>query len=149
VQHSRTEWARRLYDEEPDLDVITWLDYGVLKQGAWRNNQVTEDHVREFMKRIADYHYGDIPFPGIEERKPVSVHGDNWRFVGSTHIWPTRWLHFIDRSYRAKCRQFIRAFGCVPLDLAIWPSVEADSGLPFRWYKAEYDASQFTNFPKE
>lgn len=149
IQHWRTQAAMQLLAEEPDLDVICWLDAGILKQGAWRNNQVTEDHVREFLDKVERYEHFDttIPFPGIEPRKPVSDHGDNWRFCGSTHIWPVRFLPAIHRSYLFECRRFLRRVGAIPLDLAIWPAVEAHSGLPFRFYQAEYDASQLTGFP--
>lgn len=144
VQHNRTTWALQAAG---DADVVVWLDYAILKQGAWRNNPVTEDHVREFLAKVEAYTGDDIPFPGIEERKPINVHGDNWRFCGSTHIWPVKYLPQIDRHYKFQCRKFIWHHKCVPLDLAIWPAVEAQSGLPFRWYKAEYDASQLTEFP--
>lgn len=147
IQHWRTQAAMNLLAEDPTLDVIVWLDYGVMKQGAWRNNPVTEDHIRLFLQRIEKHGpFNNIPFPGIEARKPVSDTGDNWRFVGSTHIWPTRYLPAIHRSYVFECRRFIRRTGTVPLDLAIWPAVEANSGLPFQFYQAEYDASQFTGF---
>lgn len=148
IQHWRTQAAMMLLAQEPDLDVICWLDAGILKQGAWRNNQITEDHVREFMDKVERHGpFKDIPFPGIEPQKPVNDHGDNWRFVGSTHIWPTRFLSTIHRSYLFECRRFIRRVGAVPLDLAIWPAVEQNSGLPFRFYQGEYDATQLTGFP--
>lgn len=148
IQHWRTQAAMKLLAEEPDLDVIVWLDYGLLKQGAWRNNQITETHVAEFMRKVAQHEpFVDIPFPGIEPPKSISDHGDNWRFVGSTHIWPTKFLPAIHHAYQFECRRFIRRVGAVPLDLAIWPSVEQNSGLPFTFYQGEYDASQLTNFP--
>jgi hypothetical protein len=148
IQHWRTQAAMMLLAQEPDLDVICWLDAGILKQGAWRNNPVTEDHVREFLDKVERHGpFTDIPFPGIEPRKPVDDHGDNWRFVGSTHIWPARFLPTIHRSYLFECRRFLRRVGAVPLDLAIWPAVEENSGLPFRFYQGEYDATQLTGFP--
>lgn len=148
IQHWRTQSAMRLLAEEPDLDVICWLDMGILKQGAWRDNPVTEDHISNFLDEVERHgHFEDIPFPGIEPQKPVVDRGDNWRFVGSTHIWPTRFLPAIHRSYLFECRRFLRRVGAVPLDLAIWPAVEVNSGLPFRFYQGEYDATQLTGFP--
>lgn len=148
VQHNRTQWAVDAWKQFPDADVVVWLDYGILKQGGWNNNQLTEEHVGEFLDKVAAVNeWNDIPFPGIEGKKPVDIHGNNWRFCGSTHIWPTKYLMDIHRAYQFETRKFIRNHQCVPLDLAIWPAVEENSGLPFRWYKAEYDASQLTNFP--
>lgn len=149
VQHSCTQWAMLAAEEEPDVDVWIWLGASILKQGAWRNNPVTEAHVFEFIRRVGNFDKFDkiIPFPGIEPPKPISDHGDNWRFVGSTHIWPKKFLPAIHRAYQFECRRFIHRVGAIPLDLAIWPAVEANSALPFQFYQAEYDASQLTGFP--
>lgn len=148
VQHSRTQWAMQAWRLFPDAEVVVWLDYGILKQGKWNGNPVTEDHVATFLDKVsAVKNWDHIPFPGIEEKKPIDIHGNNWRFCGSTHIWPTKYLTDIHKSYQFEVRKFIRQHQCVPLDLAIWPAVENNSGLPFRWYKGEYDASQLTNFP--
>lgn len=147
VQHNRTSWALRLQKTNPS-DVVVWFDYAILKQGAWRNNPVTEDHVRDFLQKLERMDVlEDIPFPGIEPMKVVDPHGNNWRFCGSTHIWPTQFLPQIHQEYRHELYQFVHRYRAVPLDLAIWPAVEFNSGLPFRWYKAEYDATQLTNLP--
>ncbi len=147
IQHSRTQWALKALEERPQTEVVVWLDYALLKQGEWRNNPITEDHVVEFLGKVSNGQWDGIPFPGIEAAKPIDPHGNNWRFCGSTHIWPVRYLRAIDKCYRVKLLQFMRCYDCTPLDLAIWPLVERDSGLPFKWYKAEYDATQLTNFP--
>ncbi len=149
VQHSPVQWATMAAELDPSVDVWVWLGASVMKQGVWRNNPVREDHIRDFLRRVAQFkdYATAIPFPGIEPWKPPSDHGDNWRFVGSTLILPTCWLPAITRSYKFECRRFIRHVGAVPLDLAIWPSVELRSGLPWCFYQAEYDASQFTGFP--
>lgn len=147
VQHTRTQWAMEAMAEDPKLDVIIWLDLGILKQGKWNGNPVAQDDIASFCRRVAEYPFNDIPFPGIEPMKPVLPHGNNWRFCGSTHVWPTKWLPHIHAAYKFSLRKFIRTYNCVPLDLAIWPAVEQCSWLPFHWYKAEYDASQLRNFP--
>jgi hypothetical protein len=155
VQHSRTQWALMAANEHPDCEVIVWLDYGILKQGHWNGKPITEHHIGVFLDRVERWvlqgHDADvcltIPFPGIEEKKPIDVHGNNWRFCGSAHIWPVKYLRQIDACYKKKLRQFISCYDCTPLDLAIWPMVERDSGLPFEWYKADYDHTQLTEFP--
>lgn len=145
VQHSRTQWALAALAEDPGVDVMVWLDLAIMKQGVWRNNKIVHEHVVKFLEAVEKLPSGIIPFPGIEERKPVDPIGNNWRFCGSTHIWPVEFLPQIDRSYKFYTREFIRKNNTTPLDLAIWPTVEERSGLPFRWYKAEYDATQLTN----
>lgn len=151
IQHNRTTWSRRAVEEDPTIDVVIWLDLAIMKQGDFTGKKVTEDHVWDFVQRVGEYYdagHTDIPFPGIEERKPINVHGNNWRFCGSTHIWPVRYLNAIDMCYKTELLRFLYHEKCVPLDLAIWPLVEYRSLLPFKWYKAEYDYTQLTEFPK-
>jgi hypothetical protein len=145
VQHSRTQWALQAVKDDPSVEVVVWLDLAIMKQGAWLGNQITPGHVVDFLEQVEKLPSGIIPFPGIAERGPVDPSGNNWRFCGSTHIWPVCYLQAIDTSYRFHTREFIRKHRTIPLDLAVWPTVEERSGLPFRWYKAEYDATQLTN----
>ena len=100
-----------------------------------------------FVEAVQMYPFNDIPFPGITGRDPWLPHGNNWRFCGSTHVWPVKWLEAIHKSYCYNLRHFVHEYDCVPLDLAIWPLVEHSSGLPFKWYRAEYDNTQLRNFP--
>ncbi len=145
VQHNRTAWAMRALLENPEADVVVWLDYAILKQGAWNGKQLTEDHVHQFLDKLESWkELHVIPFPGMEEMKPILPHGNNWRFCGSTHIWPRQFLPEIHAEYQRQLCAFVHKYKCVPLDLAIWPLVEFNSGLPFRFYKAEYDRTQLT-----
>lgn len=147
VQHTRTQWALACAANRPEADVVVWLDLGILKQGKHTDKPVTEDDVSWFVEAVQMYPFPDIPFPGIAGRDPWLPHGNNWRFCGSTHIWPVKHLPQIHRSYRANLINFVREYKSVPLDLAIWPMVERNSGLPFKWYPAEYDNTQLRNFP--
>jgi hypothetical protein len=148
VQHQRTTWAEQASKAHPYVEVWCWLDYGVLKQGAWRNNPVTEYSVKRFLARIS--HTPSpmkvIPFPGIAEKGTVYPGCNNWRFCGSTHIWPDPYISAIDLVYKRTLTEWISRHKTVPLDLPIWALVEQNSKLPFRWYPAEYDASQLDNY---
>ena len=147
IQHSRTEWALQAV-ELLQPEVVIWLDLAIMKQGDFTGKRITSQCIREFMEKIERRTSWDvIPFPGITPRGPIEVHGNNWRFCGSTHVWPVKFLREIDRHYKFQTRKFIREHKCIPLDLAIWPAVEVASGLPFEWYKAEYDTTQLTGFP--
>lgn len=147
VQHQRTTWALRAAATFPEVDVWVWFDYGLLKQGFWKNNPITEDIVKRFLDRLAATPKLDvIPFPGISDKGLVMPTGNNWRFCGSTHIWPKQFLPSIDAAYKNTLQKWINYHNTVPLDLPIWALVEQNSGLPFRWYPAEYDASQLENY---
>lgn len=147
VQHQRTTWALAASEVRPDVDCWVWFDYGLLKQGLWKNNPITEDTVRVFLRRLSEMSSLDvIPFPGITPRQTVYPTGNVWRFCGSTHIWPKQWLAQIDANYKAALMLWLEQHKTVPLDLPIWAIVEQRSRLPFRWYQAEYDATQLDNF---
>lgn len=149
VQHNRTTWALAAAAEHPDVDCWIWLDFGVAKQGGWRNNKINAGHIRGFFDDIRATPALDvIPFPGISPPGPVASTGNNWRFCGSTHIWPTKFLPAIDAAYKEELRLWMEINRTMPLDLPIWALVEHNHpSLPFRFYQAEYDASQLTNYP--
>ena len=146
VQHNRTTWAMECLNAHADADIIVWMDYGVLKQGGFTGKPVQEHHIADFIERLENSTFDDIPFPGIWQPGDISDHGDNWRFVGSTHIWPRKWLPLIHAAYRVECAHFIRRVGAVPNDLPIWAHVERKYGFPWRFYQANHDATQFTGF---
>lgn len=150
IQHSCTQWASLAAAADPTVTTWVWLGYSILKQGAFTGKPVTEKHVEDFLLAVERYDFSrDIPFPGIEGRKPVLPHGNNWRFCGSTHIWPASDLPIIDAAYKRECMKFLDTYHAIPLDLAIWPAVEENNPrIPFAFYKAEYDATQLTNFPR-
>lgn len=147
VQHSPVQWVSLAAAEDPEPDVFVWMGYSLLKQGDFTGKRITEAHVVNFLRAVERYPFTDLPFPGIASFGPISVFGDNWRFCGSTVIMPRKFLDMIVKSYKFHMRSFLLAHRKVPLDLAIWPMVEQRSGLPWRFYPAEYDYTQLTNFP--
>jgi len=149
VQHERTSWLCQAAGEDRDCDVLVWCDYAILKQGhSWPGHPgVEERHITELLAKIENSRFQDIPFPGIWDKGPVDDRGDNWRFCGSTHIIPRRWLYYVDWFYKFECKRFVERTKTVPLDLPIWALVEQNTSLPFRWYRANHDASQLLNFP--
>jgi hypothetical protein len=148
VQHQRTTWAMQAMAEEPDVDVWVWLDLGVLKQGDWTGRPVTEDNIRAFLNRVRNATATDvIPFPAIWAKGPIDDCGINWRFVGSTHIWPTKYLPAIDRAYKDEITKLIAREQKVPNDLPVWAHVEANHPeLPWAPYGANHDNTQFVNY---
>ena len=140
------EWGWKSYKERPDVDIIVFMVYTVLRQGDFTGRHVLPGHIFNFLQSVKLDAFEGIPFPGITQGAPIDPRGHNWRFCGSTHIWPVKYLKDIRRSYKEHARQVVKECKAIPLDLAVWPLVERDSGLPFHWYQAEYDYTQFTNF---
>jgi len=120
-----------------------------LKQGwGWDGHPgVEERHITEFLDKIEASNFHDIPFPGIWPKGEISDNSDNWRFCGSTHIIRRDLLAYVDHFYREECQRFITRTQTVPLDLPIWAGLELHSSLPFRFYRANHDATQLLNFP--
>lgn len=147
IQHSPLQWVSEAAAEDPEPDVFVWMGYSIMKQGAFTGKPVCQKNVVEFLTKVSKYPFGDIPIPSIRPDDPISPFGDNWQFVGSTIIVPRKFLEQMTRAYKFELIEFVRKFRKIPLDLAIWPSVVRNSGLPFRPYPAEYDATQLTNFP--
>jgi hypothetical protein len=149
VQHQRTTWAMRAAREFTEIDTWVWFDYGIMKQGYWNGRPMTVEAVKTFLQRLRDMGRPDtIPFPGIDEVGPVYPTGNNWRFVGSTHIWPRKYLSEIDAAYKHQLRDWVARHKTVPLDLPIWALVEQRHlELPFRFYQGEYDVTQLTGLP--
>lgn len=151
VQHNRTAWALRAVKEHPATDVVVWFDYGVMKQGAWNGRQITAQHVRDFLKKVQttppEVFDREIPFPGITDKQTVFPTGNVWRFCGSTHIWPVKRLERIHEVYKDQLELWVARNKTCPLDLPIWALVEQHYNLPFKWYPAEYDHTQLSNYP--
>ena len=118
------EWGWKSYKEDPLVDVIVFMVYTVLRQGAFTGKSVQSDHIRDFLKRVEAYRFDDIPFPGITTGEPIDPNWHNWRFCGSTHIWPVRWLKEIRKCYKETALRTMKKCEAVPLDLAVWPQVE-------------------------
>ena len=149
IQHSRCQWLCMAADEDPQCDVLVWMDYALRKQGwQWDGHPgVEEHHITEFLGKIEESRFQDIPFAGIWEKTPIDPTGDHWRFCGSLHVIPRSWLAYVRWFYEFECRRWIETYKTVPLDLPIWALVEQNTSLPFRWYRANHDASQLLNFP--
>lgn len=147
IQHSPLQWLTLAAAEDPEPTAFVWLGYSILKQGDFTGKRVRPKDVHKFLTAVEKYPFGNIPIPSIRPEDPVLPYGDNWQFVGSTLIIPRTHLPAVWRSYKAELRNFVLKYKAIPLDLAIWPAVVRNSGLPFRPYPAEYDATQLANFP--
>lgn len=147
IQHSPIQWLAQALEEFPNIDVFVWMGYSLLKQGDFTGKRIYRRHVAEFIRNLKEWEPFGIPFPGMSNKEPLKPFGDNWRFCGSTLVIPRKHLPAVVGSYKTCARGFLRTYHAIPLDLAIWPMVENTSGLPFQFYKAEYDYTQLTNFP--
>lgn len=147
IQHSPLQWMQMAAQEDP-ADVYVWLGYSILKQGDFTGHRCKVEQLQPFLEKVARFDYSrGIPIPSIRPDDPLQPFGDNWQFVGSTLVIPRRRISEVSLAYHTAYKDFLMLFRAVPLDLAIWPMVVRQHGLPFLPYGAEYDATQWTNFP--
>lgn len=137
VQHQKTTWLVQAANEDPDADVLVWVDYGIFRLPGV-NNQA----VYEFMEKLDDK---AIYAPGCwQSPDAVEASFPCWRFCGSVIAVPRKFVDPLDFACRVAARQHISATKNVEWEVNTWARVEKKARLPFHWYKADHDVSMFT-----
>lgn len=144
VQHQKTEWLLAAVEAYPDDDVYVWVDYGIFHQPG-----ITSEAIYNFMENVRD---DAIYAPGCW-KSPEAVESSYpcWRFCGSVLAVPKLMVGPLHLACMQKAHQHIRATNNVEWEINTWARVEKwhKSKLPWRWYKADHDVTQFTNLPKD
>lgn len=137
VNHQKTSWLVQAADEDPDADVLVWVDYGIFRLPG-----VTNQAIYEFMERVDDR---AIYAPGCWDQAPIESVGPCWRFCGSVLAVPRRYVDQLDYAVRVAARQHVAKTHNVEWEVNTWARVEAAHKLPFHWYKADHNVSMFTD----
>lgn len=137
VNHQKTSWLVQAADEDPEADILVWVDYGIFRLPG-----VTNQAIYEFMEKVDDR---AIYAPGCWDKAPIESAGPCWRFCGSMLAVPTKYVDQLDYLCRVEARQHIQKTHLVEWEVNTWSRVEAKSKLPFHWYKADHDVSMFNN----
>lgn len=139
VQHEKIAWLKQAAAEYDD-DVFVWVDYGIFHQPG-----VCNEAIVRFMDSLdADTIYA----PGCWSA-PVHVDSNApcWRFCGSVLAVPRRYVERLDQEIGDQARATVAITRNVEWEVNTWARAEAKSTLPWRWYQADHDASQFLNCP--
>ncbi len=141
VNHQKTTWLKEAADENPDADVVCWVDYGIFRLPG-----VNGADIISFINSLDDKHiYAPgcwLPQVAIESATPC------WRFCGSVLSVPTKVVHDLDFECRNKARQHIQTTRNVEWEVNTWARVEAGKRrLPWKWYKADHNRTLFTQCP--
>lgn len=143
VQHQKTEWLLAAAREYPDEDVFVWVDYGIFHQPGVNNQAIFE-----FMERVKD---DAIYAPGCWD-KPLVVESAMpcWRFCGSVLAVPRALVERLHFACVKTAMQHVRTTNNVEWEVNTWARVEKkEKSLPWHWYAADHNVSQFTNLPKD
>lgn len=138
VQHEKSTWLRQAADEDPEADVLVWVDYGIFRLPG-----VTNQAIYEFMEKVDDK---AIYAPGCWDKPDVIESAiPCWRFCGSVVSIPRRMVDDFDYACRVVARQHIAATKNVEWEVNTWARVERKRKVPIHWYKADHNVSLFTN----
>ncbi len=140
VQHQKTAWLVSALETNPSADVLVWLDYGVFHQPG-----VTVDVVDAFLRRVRARE--EISIPGcFTPTATSSIDWPDWRFCGSSLVVPRDLVISFHEAVRAVTLERLAKTGRVTWEVNDWAEVERRKMVPIRWYKADHNATQFTNY---
>jgi hypothetical protein len=138
VNHQKTTWLVQAADEDPEADILVWVDYGIFHLPG-----VSNQAIYEFMEKVDDK---AIYIPGCWDKRVVEAAEVNWRFCGSVVAVPRKYVDTFDFHVRIAARQHVSKTKSVEWEVNTWARVEhAYPKLPIHWYKADHDVSLFTN----
>lgn len=142
VQHQKTEWLLAAVEKYPDDDVYVWVDYGIFHQPG-----ISNEAIFNFMERVKD---DAIYAPGCWD-KPAVVESATpcWRFCGSVLAVPRKFVPMLHFACMRTAMKHIRQTNNVEWEINTWARVEKKDKLPWRWYPADHNVSQFDNLPRE
>jgi hypothetical protein len=142
VQHQKTAWLVRAMETDPRADVLVWIDYGILHQP-----RVTPRVIDDFLQKVHNRATRTaVEIPGVWERSGGSHATPDWRFCGSALVAPRSLVQSFHEAVREVTLERLEADQHVTWEVNDWAQVERRGLLPIRWYKADHDQSQFTNY---
>jgi hypothetical protein len=141
VQAQKIECLAQVAGQMSPDDVLCWIDFGIFHIPG-----VTEEIVLDFLRRAANE--CAIAIPGCWDKQPN--HDDrqpNWRFCGGIVVVPHRYVRAFDTAVKLEYIRCLKQEKLLTWDVNIWARVEQRCPeLPIWWYKADHDASMFSNY---
>jgi hypothetical protein len=138
VQHQKTQWLVWASRDFPDADTYVWVDFGILHMPG-----VTVTVIDEFLKRVR---LDDFAIPGCSPLVDNIDDAVYWRFLGSVAIVPRRWVQDFDAHVKLVTKQKVRDQNRLTWEVNDWADVDRSGRLPIRWYEADHNVTQFTNY---
>lgn len=134
-------WLAWAAEDLPPDDTVAWIEWSVMKQTG-----VTAEVLRGFVEAVDRDPPTAITCPGCW---PVSLVNDSdahWRFVGSCFLMPARMAAPLFTAVKFIATMRAEITGRLSWDMNTLAIVELASVLPFQWYPAGHDATQFTRY---
>ena len=125
----------------PDVDVLAWVEYTVLKQHG-----VTPEVLAGFADALERTPIDAVTLPGCWPKGVINDAEAHWRFVGSCWVCPARLAGDVYRAVREVVTLRTEMTGRLSWDMNSMAYVELLDILPIHWYPANHDQTQFTNY---
>jgi len=125
-------------------EVLAWVEWSALKQRG-----VTEEVLQKFaddLERLPPFH--GVCAPGCWPLCPIDDSIAHWRFVGSCFVVHRDFVWKLFEAVRGVATLRASVTGKISWDMNTLAFVELLNVIPFRWYKADHDETQFLNYAR-
>lgn len=141
VQHQKFEWIRRARDQNPEREVLVWIDYGILHVPG-----ITVAVINNFLHKLETN--ACINAPGCWNATPPEISDEFpcWRFCGGLIIVPRREAGALANAVQIDVHKRLHEGYPVSWEVNTLARVEKSGRVPFSWYPADHDASMFNNY---
>jgi hypothetical protein len=142
VQAQKTEWLEFASLVNPFADVFVWIDFGIFHLPG-----VTVPIIDAFLRRAASEQA--IAIPGCWEKDQYSYDDDYpcWRFCGGVMVVPRRFVEAFNYAMKREYVRWLQETNNVSWEVNALARLEQqDLNFPVWWYRADHDASMFTNY---
>jgi hypothetical protein len=141
VQAQKTDWLHEASLFMPQTTVFVWIDYGIFHVLG-----VTRQVIESFVWRARNERV--IAIPGCWDKQVA--HDDaypNWRFCGGVMVVPREYIVPLDHAVKREYLRRLADYNQVTWEVNVLASVEqCHPELPIWWFKADHNASLFTNY---
>lgn len=138
----RFAWLWSAFIERQDTEVLAWVEFSALKQSG-----VTEAVLQRFavdLERLPPFH--GVCAPGCWPLSPIDDSEAHWRFVGSCFVVHRDYTRRLYDAVRGVATTRARVTNRISWDMNTLAFVELLNAIPFRWYRANHDETQFVNY---
>jgi hypothetical protein len=140
----RFQWLYEAAAADDDAEVLAWVEYSALKQ-----TNVTEDVIRQFARDLQEVKpFDGVCAGGCWPIGPINDSEAHWRFVGSCFVVHADWVLDLYEAVREVVLTRTSITGRLSWDMNTLAFVEILNVIPFKWFKANHDETQFLNYRK-
>jgi hypothetical protein len=141
VQAQKSEWLALAATQNPEAEVLVWIDYGI-----FHIPDITPQIVRDFMARAAGEK--TIAIPGCwDEDYIYDDHHPCWRFCGGVIVVPRRYVFAFDRAMKREYVRWIDQTNNLSWEVNTIARIERNEpDLPIWHYQADHGRMLFTEY---